>query len=186
MDIAKSLLSDYTYLMYHTKRSTPTSNRFRIIIPLSHTIKLDKDGFKEFMKNIFEFMPFDVDDQTADVARKWLSNKADPHYNDGKMLDVYDFLPKTKKQEEMKERSLQITNSNSVQRYFLLNHGNGRNDAALKYAMMLMDSGHASDEAILLVRDFNKKLPEPLSEQELASTVFKTIYKKEAKMEMER
>jgi hypothetical protein len=102
------------------------------------------------------------------------------------MLDVYDFLPKTKKQEEMKERSLQITNSNSVQRYFLLNHGNGRNDAALKYAMMLMNSGHASDEAILLVRDFNKKLPEPLSEQELASTVFKTIYKKEAKMEMER
>ena len=186
LNTAKSLLDDYTYLMYETKRSTPTHNRFRIIIPLSHTLRLDKDNFKEFMKNVFEFMPFDVDDQTADVARKWLSNSSTPHYNKGKLLDVYDFLPKTKKQEEMKMRNDKITNSDSVQRYFLLNHESGRNNAALKYALMLLDNGHSSDEAILLVRDFNKKLVEPLSEQELTSTIFKTIYKREAELELNK
>jgi len=180
---AKALLDDYTYLMYETKRSTPSHNRFRIIIPLSHTIKLDKDGFKDFMKNIFEFMPFDVDDQTADVARKWLSNKSEPHYNEGKLLDVYDFLPKTKKQEEMRIRTNKISNVDSIQRYFLLNMNNGRNNTLLKYALMLLDSGHTSDEAVLLVRELNNKLDEPLTEQELSSTIFKTIYRKEVEKE---
>ena len=183
---AQSLLDEYQYLMYETKRSTPALNRFRIIIPLSHTIKLDRENFKLFMENIFDFMPFDVDDGTSDCARKWLSNKAEPIMNEGKMLDVYDFLPATKKQEEMQVQSDKITNADSVQKYFLLNHTSGRNNAALKYAFMLLENGHSSDEVVLLARDFNSKLSTPLPDKELASTVFKSVYKKEAAMSIER
>ena len=102
--------------------------------------------------------------------------------NDGNFLDVYDFLPQTKEQEEMAERSAKITNSDSVQRYFLLNHSEGRNNAARDYAFMLMDNGHSSDETILLVRDFNGKLAEPMTDTELSSTIFRSIYRKEAAM----
>ena len=182
LSAAKSLLSDYQFLMYETKRSAPGKDRFRIIIPLSHKLYLNRDDFKEFMKNIFEYMPFDVDNATADCARKWMSNKSTPHMNDGNFLDVYDFLPQTKKQEEMAERSAKITNSDSVQRYFLLNHSEGRNNAARDYAFMLMDNGHSSDETILLVRDFNGKLAEPMTDTELSSTIFRSIYRKEAAM----
>ena len=185
LNAAKSLLDDYEYLMYETKRSTPAHNRFRVIIPLSHELKLDRENYKEFMKNIFEFMPFGVDDQTADCARKWMSNKATPHTNKGKMLDVYDFLPKTKKQEEMEEATRKIGDADAIQRYFLLNHQNGRNNAALNYGMMLIDSGHRSDEAVILVRAFNSKLVNPLSDKELAGTVFKSMYVKEAKLNPE-
>ena len=186
MSTAKALLEDFEYLMYETKRSTPEKNRFRILIPLSHTLKLGREDFKEFMQNVFEFMPFEVDAGTSDCARKWMSNKAVPHRNSGKMLDVYDFLPKTKKQEDMQEQHASISDSDSVQKFFLLNHQDGRNNAALKYGMMLIDSGHKSGEAIILVRDFNSKLNAPLSDQELASTVFKSMYVKESKIEAEQ
>jgi len=183
---AQALLEEYQYIIYETKRSTPANNRFRIIIPLSHTLKLDKDDFKAFMTNVFEYMPFSVDTATSDVARKWLSNTSTPITNEGKMLDVYDFLPNTKKQEEMHEASVRITDADSVQKYFLLNHQSGRNNAALKYAFMLLDNGHSSDEVILLARDFNSKLVNPLTTNELSSTVFKSVYKKEAEMEANR
>ncbi len=182
---AKSLLSEYHFLMYETKRSTSAKNRFRIIIPLSHKLYLNPEDFKEFMKNIFEFMPFDVDDQTADCARKWMSNPSTAIENEGKMLDVYDFLPKTKKQEEMANKAASISNADSVQKYFLLNHTAGRNNAARDYAFMLLDNGHSSDETILLVRDFNSKLAEPMTDTELSSTIFKSVYRKEAAMELD-
>jgi len=180
---AQALLEEYEYIIYETKRSTPTNNRFRVLIPLSHKLKLNREDFKEFMSNVFEYMPFNVDDGTGDCARKWLSNTGTPILNEGKMLDVYDFLPNTKKQEEMHEASVRITDADSVQKYFLLNHSSGRNNAALKYAYMLLDNGHSSDEVILLARDFNGKLINPLSTNELSSTVFKSVYKKEAEME---
>jgi hypothetical protein len=47
---------------------------------------------------------------------------------------------------------------------------------------MLLDNGLSSDEVTLMVRDFNKKLAEPLPESELTSTVFKTVYIKEAEL----
>jgi len=84
----------------------------------------------------------------------------------------------------MHEASVRITDADSVQKYFLLNHQSGRNNAALKYAYMLLDNGHSSDEVILLARDFNNKLKSPLSTNELSSTVFKSVYKKEAAMEV--
>ena len=184
LNTAKALMEDYQYIMYETKRSTPAHNRFRIIIPLSHTLKLNRDDFKEFMNNVFDFLPFDVDDGTSDCARKWLSNKSPAHTNEGKLLDVYDFLPKTKKQEEMAEQNARITNSDSVQRFFLLNHQSGRNNAALKYAFMLMDNGLSTDATIIQVRDFNSKLQDPLSDAELGSSIFKSIWRHEAELNL--
>jgi len=180
---AQALLEEYEYIIYETKRSTPASNRFRILIPLSHTLKLNREDFKEFMTNVFEYMPFNVDSATGDCARKWLSNTSTPIINSGKFLDVYDFLPNTKKQEEMKEASVRITDADSVQRYFLLNHSSGRNNMLIRYILMLMDNSHSAEDAIILARDMNNKFQEPLSTKELASTVFKTAYKRESELE---
>ena len=184
---AKSLLAEYQYLIYETKRSTKENNRFRIIIPLSHRLYLDAKNYKEFMKNVFDFLPFDVDDQTSDIARKWLGNTSEPIINEGQKLDVYDFLPNTKKQEEMKVQSDKIKDADATQKYFLLrSDDDGRNNSCLKYAFMLMDDGHNADDAIIHVRDFNKKLKHPLTEKELNSTVIRSIYRKEAQLGVEK
>ena len=180
---AQALLEEYQYIIYETKRSTPANNRFRILIPLSHTLKLNREDFKAFMENVFEYMPFNVDSATSDCARKWLSNTSKPIMNEGKFLDVYDFLPNTKKQEEMKEASTRITDADSVQRYFLLNHNAGRNNMLIRYILMLMDNNHSAEDAIVLARDMNNKFKEPLSTKELSATVFKTAYKRESELE---
>ena len=180
---AQALLEEYEYIIYETKRSTPTNNRFRILIPLSHTLKLNEEDFKAFMSNVFDYMPFNVDEQTGNVSRKWLSNSSKPIVNNGKFLDVYDFLPNTKKQEEMKEASVRITDADSVQRYFLLNQDTGRNNCLIKYIFMLMDNNHSAEDAIVLARDMNSKFKEPLSSKELSATVFRTAYKRESELE---
>jgi hypothetical protein len=51
---------------------------------------------------------------------------------------------------------------------------------------MLMDDGHNADDAIIHVRDFNKKLKHPLTEKELNSTVIRSIYRKEAQLGVEK
>ena len=73
LDLIDLLLSNYTYFIHTTKRHTPEKPRFRLVLPLSHILKFNPNDYREFMQNIFEWLPFDVDSQTADYCRKWAS-----------------------------------------------------------------------------------------------------------------
>ena len=70
---ANWLLEGYKYLNYTTKRHTDKDNRFRIIFPLTHIVKLTPANYSKFMQNVYNLLPFSADSQTSDIARKWQS-----------------------------------------------------------------------------------------------------------------
>lgn len=179
MNTAKLLLKEYKFLMYSTKRSTLDNNRFRLIMPLSHEVKLTKNDFKEFMHSIYNWLPFKVDDHTTDRCRKWLTNKGDYYYNEGLMLDSFMFIPKTKKCEEHKQKIDSQQSMDNTERWFLNNTTSGnRNNMLLRFGLILVDSGFNSSVIENRLKEFNNKLPKPINEMELTNTVLVTINNK--------
>jgi len=61
------------------------------------------------MKNVFEWLPFDSDEQTKDISRKWQSFNGDYFYNEGKQIDVLPFIPDTPKEAVQKNISNRYT-----------------------------------------------------------------------------
>lgn len=186
IDVCKTLLKEYTFLIATTKRHTEAHNRYRIIIPMSHTLKLNAQDYKTFMKNVFDWLPFSSDEQTSDIARKWESHKGTHLYNDGKLFDVMDFIPNTPKETKYKDRIKRIGNSDMLQRWFLINYSDedGRNNTLIKYALALLDDGMNSENIRHSVYDMNTKFENPISELEIESTVMKTVIKKEYEREL--
>ena len=186
IEICKTLLKDYTYLISTTKRHTEDNNRFRIIMPMSHRLELDKDEYSKFMENVFEWLPFDSDEQTKDISRKWESHAGDYFYNEGKQIDVLPFIPDTPKEVTYKARAGLYHGVEHLQRWFLMNKKEedyGRNNMCRDYALALFDDGMNSDNIRHSLHSFNSRLNNPISEKELESTVMKTVLRKEFEKE---
>lgn len=186
IDICKSLLKEYTYLIATTKRHTEQNNRFRIILPMSHKLSLTPDEYSKFMKNVFEWLPFDSDEQTKDISRKWQSHKGEYWYNFGKQIDVLPFIPDTPKESKQRDISNKYTGVEHLQRWFLMNYDEaeyGRNNMCRDYALALFDDGLSSDTIRHSLHDFNERLNNPLAVTELESTVMKTVIRKEVERE---
>jgi hypothetical protein len=188
IETCKKLLSDYKFLIAKTKRSNKDGHgdRYRIILPMNYELKLSPEEYKKFMKNVFDFLPFESDEQTADIARKWESNKTDEYwYNDGILIDVLPFVPNTSKEERQREINTKYEGVEALQRWFLINNvaDDGRNNMLRNYALALLDNGLSSDNIRHSVYDFNQKLEEPLKESEIESTIMKTVIRKEFERE---
>jgi hypothetical protein len=182
MSTAKLLLKDYKFLMYTTKRHTDMEHRFRIILPLNYELKLDAKDFKEFMANIFQWLPFQVDDATNQRARKWLSHTGHFEYNEGEMLDALPFIPKTSKNEARQARFDSQQSLDNLERWVINNSGDGnRNNQMLKYAMVLVDAGFDFDGVRIRVFDLNNKMVDKLDESELMGTIMVTVGRSLAK-----
>lgn len=184
IDTAKYLLQDYTYLISTTKRhQTPgQGDRFRVILPLSHTVKLKAKEYSKFMINLFEWLPFTTDTQTKDIARKWESYKdAEHYYNEGELLDATLFIPQTKKSDDQLKANAAIGNMTNLERWFLNNTGEGnRSNMILKYALALADNNYTVEAIHGMILQFNSKLVNPLDEAELTTTVMLTVAKRVA------
>ena len=179
VELCHQLLSEYKYLVHTTKRHTEEEHRFRVIMPISHTLSLDGEDFKEFMANIYTWLPFDVDTATGQRSRKWLTNKGNYWYNDGLLLDALQFVPKTKKADENKEIYATQVNMDNLQRWFVNHTPDGnRNNQLIKYAYALIDAGDDLSTIQLKVMDLNKKLPKPLGETEVLMTIIPSATKK--------
>ncbi|UAW01140.1 hypothetical protein [Vibrio phage BUCT194] len=180
IDQARTVLKDYAYHMYTTKRHDESAHRFRIVLPMSHTLKLSPDEYKEFMNNVLEFLPFDTDEQTSQANRKWLSNSNGIVFNnDGKLFDVLPYIPKTKKNEERKSFIDSSSSMDKLERFFYSQSEEGnRNNVLFKFGAALIDAGYQLDDLVLKVKTFNSKLPKPLSEDELNNTVLNSIQRK--------
>jgi hypothetical protein len=173
---AKMLLEGYKYLIYTTKRHTEEENRFRIILPMNYTLKLDPKDYKEFMKNVFEWLPFEVDEQTHQRARKWMSWDMHYEYGEGELLDVLPFIPKTSKNEERKRILQDQQSMDNLERWAIKNIGDGnRNNMLLRYAMIFVDAGFDIEQVRQRLFALNDKLPDKLEEAELYSTIMKTV-----------
>lgn len=188
IDICKTLLKEYTYLIATTKRHQTAGHgdRFRIILPMSHRLELAPDEYTRFMQNVFDWLPFDSDEQTKDIARKWQSHDGEHWYNYGKQIDVLPFIPDTPKETTYKSRSDKYTGVENLQRWFLMNvkeDDYGRNNMCRDYALALFDDGMSSDNIRHSVHSFNDKLNNPLAHTEIEKTVMKTVIRKEIERE---
>lgn len=179
MNTAKELLKGYKYLLYTTKRHTEEEHRFRILLPMNYELQMDAKDYKEFMANIYEWLPFDVDKATNQRARKWLSHDGHYEYNDGVLLDALLFIPKTSKNEERKQLLTTQSSMDNLERWILNNSGDGnRNNMLLRYGMLLVDAGFAFDGIRSRVMSLNDKMPDKLTELEIMTTILVTIANK--------
>ena len=182
LSTAQLLLKDYKYMMYTTKSHTNDDHHFRIILPTNYELKLDAKDFKEFMNAIYESLPFDVDTVTGQRARKWASHDGQYFYNDGQVLDVLPFIPKTSKNEERKLKLQDQQSMDNLERWVLNNSGDGnRNNMLLRYAMILVDAGFQINDVQDKVIALNSKMPDKLDVQEIVSTIMVSVAKAIAK-----
>jgi hypothetical protein len=181
VDTARLILQDYTYIIYTTKRHTEEENRFRIIVPTSHIVELDAVEFPRFMRNVYEWLPFEADEQTAQRSRKWLANKGKCWVNRGKkLLDSHQFIPHTNKAKALNTYNRTYTNLPNLERWYLrrIEEGDGRNNTLLKYALVLVDSGLEKSEIMDKLLALNSRINPPMSEARIHSTIGVTVTKR--------
>lgn len=191
LSTAQLMFQDYYALFYETKRSTVKHNRYRVVIPTSHILELDGDTYKEFMTNVIDSLPFDieVDEASKQASKKWLTNDSGVLFNDvryvngkeadPKLFDVLPYIPKTSKNEQRIRDQVDIQDLDRIQRWTIENTGEGnRNKQLYNYAMILVDMGadYATvEEGVLNV---NSKLKDPIAEKEIKNTILASIHKK--------
>jgi hypothetical protein len=175
IDMAKMLLKGYKMIIYTTKRHTDDEHRYRVIIPTNYVLELEKDTYKEFMKNLYTWLPFDSDTQVGQRARKWSCHNGQVEIIDGELFDVLPFIPQTQKNEERAKRTLTDTSLTNLERWFANNTGEGnRSNQLVKYAMVLVDAGKNIAEISNRIEELNNKLPDPLPQTELQNTILRT------------
>lgn len=176
----QTLLQEYTYMLYTTKRHDPNGDhRFRILLPCNYILKLNDTDFSTFMKSVAEWLPFEVDTKTFQRSRKWLTNNGQHHYNEGKLFDVVPFIPRTDKDEKRQRNFSEYGSLEALERWVLNNTGAGnRNDQLIKYAFLLIDLGNSYEQIRAKVTELNDKLPDKLSENEISSTIMVSVSKK--------
>ena len=182
LDLVHSFLADYKFMTYTTKRhGVDGKDRFRLIIPCNYYLELDQEEYREFMNAVMEWLPFKTDEGANQRARKWMTNpKAICHTNaDGQVLDVLPFIPRTTRNEQYKKELQQVQSMDNLERWFAQRIATGnRNDNMIKFALALVDSGMSLQDVNTSVYAFNRKLNNPLPDQEIASTVMKTVAKR--------
>lgn len=179
INVARELLKDYTSLIYTTKRHTDEEHRFRILLPINYRLELSAEDYRDFMANVFAWLPFEVDSQTNQRARKWLSHPGQYVYNEGNLLDALQFIPRTSRNDEFKASVVKLENLDNLERWFAQRMVSGnRNNHMLRFTMALVDSGLSYQEVERRVHSFNNKLDNKLPQDELQQTVLVTAARK--------
>lgn len=182
MDVAKQFLAGYKALLYTTKRHTDDTHRFRILLPLNFTLKLEAKEFKEFYTSLTESLPFEVDTQCGHRCKKWLTHAGHYEYLDGELFDALPFIPKTSKDEERRARLQDQSDMDRLERWVINNIGDGnRNNMLLRYGMILADCGFGLADIQTKVLALNDKIADKLDEMEIMTTLMVSIGKKMGK-----
>lgn len=183
LQTVQNLLKDYEYIIHTTKRHQVTdehgncNDRFRIIIPTNYVLKLDSDEFKQFMKNVAQWCPFELDEQTFQRSRKWACYEHTTILkNNGELFDVLPFIPRTSREAEYKKSQVTLQNLNAIERWFANRMVTGeRNNNLAKYGFMLLDNGFTPVEILDKLTQFNSKLDNPLDVSEIETTIIQSI-----------
>jgi hypothetical protein len=180
LDAAHELLKDYKFLTYTTKRHTEEENRFRLILPMNYYLELDSDEYKDFMNSVMDWLPFRTDESANQRCKKWETFDAGSFfYNDGELIDVLDFIPKTSRNESYKQQNRELQSLDNLERWFAQRIASGnRNNQMIKFALALVDSGMSLMDVSKQVHAFNLKMNSPLSETEIDSTILVTVAKR--------
>lgn len=185
LETAHTLMKDYKFLTYTTKRHTEENNRFRLILPINYVLELDSEEYKEFMNNVMGWLPFKTDESSNQRAKKWETfDGGTYHYNfDGEILDALKFIPKTSKNEQYKQSFRQVESLDNLERWFAQRIASGnRNNQMLKYALALVDNGWTLMDVSKQVHAFNDKINTPLPKDEIDNTILVTVAKRYTKV----
>lgn len=175
------LMKEYKFLTYTTKRHTADENRFRLILPINYVLELDSEEYKEFMNNVMDWLPFKTDESANQRSKKWetFAGGTNQFNLDGEILDALPFIPKTSKNEQYRQGLQKVENLDNLERWFAQRMASGnRNNHMLKYALALLDGGMDLMSVNRQVHAFNSKLNNPLSEEEVNSTIMVTVAKR--------
>lgn len=182
VESAVALMSGYKFLLYTTKSHVDDGeHRFRMIFPINYHLELDQEDFKKFMNAFMDWLPFESDRGANQRARKWETfSGGNYHYNmEGEVMDALDFIPQTSRNEDHKKMRQKLTSMDKLEGWFAAKIQDGnRNNMMLRFAMALVDGGVGYDEVAARTVDFNKKLPEPLDDNELHRTILVSVAKK--------
>ena len=182
LDTVQELMKDYKFLLYTTKRHQTEGygDRFRMILPINYTLELDNEEYREFMKSIFAWLPFKTDESYQKREKKSETFAGGQYvYNmDGELFDALPFIPKTSRNEQHKSNFQKLESLDNLERWFAQRIAVGnRNDNMAKYAFALVDSGMSLIDVQNAVHSFNKKLNNPLSENEIDGTIMVSVAK---------
>jgi hypothetical protein len=131
------------------------------------------------MKNVFAWLPFATDAQTADIARKWQSFNGEYHYNEGQLVDAMLFIPDTKKEAEQSKVILDTKDLSNIERWLVSNMQEGnRSNMLIRYAFMLVDNGLSFEAIADTVHNFNDSMSNGLSREEVDRTVMVSVMRK--------
>jgi hypothetical protein len=178
LSTAKMLMKDYAAIYYTTKRHTDAENRFRIVLPTNYALKMDAKEYKEFMKNVLESLPFEVDESCTHRSKKWMSHGDHFEQTEGELFDVLPFIPKTAKNQERVDRLGTQQQMDNLERWIINNTGDGNRNVMLhRFARLLIEAGKNWQEIKDCVTSLNDKLPDKLSEAEILGSIMVTVGK---------
>jgi hypothetical protein len=189
LETVHELLKDYKFHTYTTKRHQaplPEGNgfygdRFRLLLPINYELHLTTEEYKEFMNGVMQWLPFKTDESANQRAKKWESYAhGEHHYNlTGELLDALNFIPRTSRGEEYRQQTRELQSLDNLERWFAQRMETGsRNNHMIKFALALVDSGHNLHDVSRMVHGFNAKIANPLSADEIDSTVMVTVAKR--------
>mgnify|MGYP007069888324 CR=1 FL=1 len=176
----RDLLQEYQYILYTTKRHTDAAPRYRILMPTNYVLELDSKDYKEFMVNLMNFLPFDIDEASTDYVHNYLTNPTGQVFtNTGKCFDVMPLIPRSRSAELYQKSVKDLKNLSNLEKWFYarIQVGN-RNNYLLRYGYVLADMGLTLSQVLDKVRSFNQQLTEPISEKELSTTIQVSLAKK--------
>lgn len=175
LETAKEMFKGIKCVFYTTKSHTKDTPRYRVLIPTNYVLEFDKSEYKEFINNIINVMPFEVDTASNQRSKKWLTNNGEVHKVDGELFDVLPFIPQTKKNEE-RIHDLQSSDLDRLEAWVINNTADGnRNKQLYNYACILADSGKEYSDVRAGVLELNFKLPDSLPEDEIENTILRSI-----------
>lgn len=186
LDLAHHLLSDFRFMTYTTKRhqTNGLGDRFRIILPTNYVLELDAGEYKELVNSVLASLPFPekTDESANQRSKKWQScGTGTYHYNEGELFDILPFIPKTTRNEKHREQFKGLQSLDNLERWFaqrIGGEGSGRNNQMIKYALLLVDSGIDLPSVLNRVKTFNAQLSEPMTDQEIDTSIAVTVAKR--------
>lgn len=176
LPLARSVLEDFRYYIYTTKSHKDDDHHYRIVLPLSHKVCLNRDTFQNFMRNIYNWLPFEVDVATKDRCRKWASHPGTLEENEGVLLDATQFIPNTLRQEKLSLATEGLKNLPALERWFALQMSAGnRNNMLARFAFVLVDNDLSLSEIETRVISLNNSQSDKLSMAEIQQTVLRSV-----------
>ena len=173
------LMKEYKFVTYTTKRhGEDGEDRFRLLIPINYNLDLDAEEYREFMNSFMEWLPFKTDESANQRSKKWLTNPNAQCFTntEGVVLDALPFIPRTAKNEQHRKEMKEVASLDNLERWFAQRIATGnRNNNMIKFALALVDGGLDLLTVQKQVLAFNKKLSNPLSDEEIESTIMRTV-----------